>query len=105
MANTTPFDSPPLQGAWKKVPGRNPVIDNLTTIHLLKLRIKDLEEDAEHLYEALCGLYNCVCIARDAADVDEDIQQALGEALKAFLRHEALVTKPDDAHPNPLEKT
>lgn len=79
------------------------VIDNVSTIQAL--RIKDLEEDADQLYEALLELYHCVCIARFADDLDKDTQEALGEALRAFLRHEYLVTKTDNAHPNPLEKT
>ena len=60
MGNTTPFDSPPLQGAWKKTPGRNPVIDNLTTIQKLNQRITDLEFSNERLYEALEKMYDCM---------------------------------------------
>jgi len=60
MANTTPFDSPPLQGAWKKMPGRNPVIGNITAIQRLNQRITDLEFSNERLYEALEKMYDCM---------------------------------------------
>jgi len=102
VANTTPFDSPPLQGAWKKMPGRNPVIDNITTIQRLKHRIENLEEYIEVLHAALDTAGRAMGMSPEQLEpLRQSRELMIGEDTKRLweesIKH--------SAHPNPLEKT